>query len=485
MNAKQFSELIKDPNRIHDVEASDLKQLAHEYPFSQAVQFVYALRLKNSGEHLFNQQLGRTSIITEDRSILFDYFEKGGKTVNVENPNRSVTLNQEKSLENFLVENPLETEEMKGHGFDEEVISKPIEQIIKKENKPASPISESSLPEISKPKKKESLPEAEKPVEPAKPAVINEPVLDMSHLSASEKIKAILERSRKLQANFEEKKSGENQVNDRVKAIREKLQKIKSTPPVKPQDIVAHPAPKEPTTDQSILEPQDVVAQQQIDEEILYAIDAQEEAIHNTVNPQDVGKAEDVVKPQDVVTPPSEPAALDTTPDSQIQDPEDLVLSENEKLGEIEVPEAPVFIIEEMDAEKKEGAYQEIKEGETHNYFDWFKRLENNQRKKEKESGVDDLKLEDKIELFDSFVNKLPELKKKRNVPQPKKVEVEYRTSSQTGALVTETLANVYISQGHFDKAKKAYQILRLKYPEKSSFFADRIQEIENLKNSK
>ena len=57
--------------------------------------------------------------------------------------------------------------------------------------------------------------------------------------------------------------------------------------------------------------------------------------------------------------------------------------------------------------------------------------------------------------------------------------------SSNDGALITETLAKVYIKQGHFDKAIKAYQILKLKYPEKSSFFADQISETKKLKKSK
>lgn len=45
--------------------------------------------------------------------------------------------------------------------------------------------------------------------------------------------------------------------------------------------------------------------------------------------------------------------------------------------------------------------------------------------------------------------------------------------------LVTETLANIYIDQGLYLKAIEVFKKLILKYPEKKSYFATRIQELE------
>ena len=51
--------------------------------------------------------------------------------------------------------------------------------------------------------------------------------------------------------------------------------------------------------------------------------------------------------------------------------------------------------------------------------------------------------------------------------------------ADQKGKFVTETLAEIYLNQGLLDKAISAYEVLSLKYPEKSGFFADRIRDIK------
>jgi tetratricopeptide (TPR) repeat protein len=87
-----------------------------------------------------------------------------------------------------------------------------------------------------------------------------------------------------------------------------------------------------------------------------------------------------------------------------------------------------------------------------------------------------------KLELIDKFIEaspKIPQIDKNAvitSVYQPKEDSENY--------LMTETLAKVYLEQKKYAKAIQAYEILILKYPEKNSIFAIRIQDIKILQNN-
>lgn len=85
--------------------------------------------------------------------------------------------------------------------------------------------------------------------------------------------------------------------------------------------------------------------------------------------------------------------------------------------------------------------------------------------------------------LIDKFIEnnpKIPPIKKDVEIPA-----IFYEPShADNSSLMTETLARVYLEQKKYQKAIQAYEILILKYPEKSSFFADRILDIKHLQQN-
>jgi hypothetical protein len=84
-----------------------------------------------------------------------------------------------------------------------------------------------------------------------------------------------------------------------------------------------------------------------------------------------------------------------------------------------------------------------------------------------------------KFQQIEKFIKEQPKIvPKAKNEPFP---QLAIADSGSPKALMTETLAKVYLQQKKYDKAIQAYNILMLKYPEKSGFFADQIRAVKNL----
>ncbi len=88
-----------------------------------------------------------------------------------------------------------------------------------------------------------------------------------------------------------------------------------------------------------------------------------------------------------------------------------------------------------------------------------------------------------KFEMIDRFIAQNPKI-----VPgeaETEDINIKQSLKLDKKELMTETLARVYLEQGKYKKAIQAYRILSLKYPEKSSFFADQIKAVEQLRRRK
>src|SRR6478752_5974117 len=145
--------------------------------------------------------------------------------------------------------------------------------------------------------------------------------------------------------------------------------------------------------------------------------------------------------------------------------------------------------VETTEAEKKLeiGKPLDFSKSETHSFHQWLQisRIqpiirenpqENNSMSKEPESIIDESKKK-KAELIDKFIETSPKIPPiKPGVTFTPNIDLNKEDNSY---LMTETLAKVYLEQKKYQKAIQAYEILILKYPEKSSFFADRIKDIK------
>ena len=125
---------------------------------------------------------------------------------------------------------------------------------------------------------------------------------------------------------------------------------------------------------------------------------------------------------------------------------------------------------------------------EKHSFQEWLQlsRTQPIAREKIIEEPINNSAIEDskkkKAALIDKFIETSPKISPiKQNSDSAIPIDINKTDNSY---LMTETLARVYLEQKKYQRAIQAYEILILKYPEKSSFFADRIADIKILQQN-
>jgi len=152
--------------------------------------------------------------------------------------------------------------------------------------------------------------------------------------------------------------------------------------------------------------------------------------------------------------------------------------------GASEAEENTKIVVEKLDI----GKPLEFSANEKHSFQEWLQlsRIEPIIREKEALDNTEIVSIDEekkkKAELIDKFIESSPKISPvKQGAISSTYLEPD---TSDTSYLMTETLARVYLEQKKYQKAIQAYEILILKYPEKSSFFANRISDIKILQQN-
>ena len=116
---------------------------------------------------------------------------------------------------------------------------------------------------------------------------------------------------------------------------------------------------------------------------------------------------------------------------------------------------------------------------ETHSFNEWMKL---SAYKKVVRPVIKTDPTVEKSRIIDKFIKQNPKISR---IDKHSEYQVKVTGSISESSLMTETLAAVYLEQRKYKNAIKAYEILSLKYPEKSGFFADQIKRVQILQKNK
>jgi hypothetical protein len=125
----------------------------------------------------------------------------------------------------------------------------------------------------------------------------------------------------------------------------------------------------------------------------------------------------------------------------------------------------------------------EFNKNDRYSFEEWLqlstKKSLDTKSKKEETNTSEKNKKAAKMAQINAFIATNPKISPP--LPSTEKITIKDAEKINKEALMTETLARVYLEQKKYKKALQAYKILSLKYPEKNSFFASQIKVVQKL----
>ncbi|MCK9412091.1 MAG: hypothetical protein M0Q53_07300 [Prolixibacteraceae bacterium] len=87
------------------------------------------------------------------------------------------------------------------------------------------------------------------------------------------------------------------------------------------------------------------------------------------------------------------------------------------------------------------------------------------------------------LDLIGKFIKVNPSIQPRNEIStaQDDRIELHDDSENENDEFITETLSRIYLKQGHLQKAIDSFRRLSLKYPEKSVYFAEQIEEIKKM----
>lgn len=423
MNKADLNTWMTNPELLSKDQQRDLAKALEEFLYSALLNAIYLKSLYKEESYLYPAQLRRTAIAVPNREHLMSWL--GALELPKEKIEDTVVPAKPMALTDPpKVEKPLEKPSVEKHVVS---IEKPLENI------------QQTIPTPRIVAQKVELPKAPT-LAPGPPPGVPK---DLSHLPP--RVRELIEKSRALNQKFHHEDE----------AV--------------PKEETASPTP--PVVENEVSEPVSEARNENLAVEVEQSVAYHEEPIEEFSQSVEAHWGDEVFESE-----------------SEIE------IDNGELTGEVAFVD-PISLIEAFNIETGEIFEHHIEEQpkvEPSNFVEWLKlrsgvelerEIEEEKPSQSAPTKTPSETLDDKLNLIDAFIQKQQQFKPRR--PDPKKtgpeVDLGALSTQEDSTYITETLAQVYVKQGYFQKAIHAYEILSLKYPEKNSIFADQIADIRRL----
>ena len=500
MDKAKLLSLLHSPQALAELNVQELEEVVERYPYFQTAHLLLAKKYQVLKSDLYEKKLNLAATYAVDRSALYHLIETPVEPA----PAEATTL------QNTNIPEP-ELEEV-AETTNEEKKEEATEQESKEREEAATEAKETEETTIEEPAPKEAK------ILPLHEVLEQEQELqdelaekEQQKLSAADEL---LQTLREKQENSEaiSKKVEESAVEttEEEKEI-EQVEELKSESEVEDKsEVISDLEIKEAEKQEHELD-QSGEEENETEEStpaISKKVEDTEEATAEFPEPP-VSSDEDLLEYSKDLPEPEEEPLLHTP-----EDFEELNAATDEEVEEILQQQEKIISIESKhDDAVTEEAPEKIQPGEKHSFTDWLKLMQGkteakpadeNKKEPEVKSEIKATENEKEEQLIDPVASIEAEYilsgkeepdddydsLRKRPAPaqateqedeeeEPPVEEMAKKSLEQDWDMVTETLADILVNQGKYERALKIYEQLRLKYPKKSSYFATKIEEIQ------
>jgi len=454
---KLFANFIADPSAIHADDANTLENALEKFPFCQILNLFYSRSLSIANSDLVEQQIDKTALLIPERKILYTILKEPENLRIHEGMKPSESVRSEEQISEEPERNPSENI----HQFSEESLID-IPQIIDTDD--------TGRTENHSDSDSETIAQNEAPEEKVDLQLIgNEPEPWLEEMDTTPENK--------------EEKSNEGRLLSEGDV----------------EEIIANPSQSatnlnsKETVETSLLENDFQTINENLPlEELEFMME-----IEPSMQSKNVEEFSETEKSTAEDPPVTSPVATST---EAVSEPRNMDLESEQKISKYDDDKMPYSFLWWLSKTRMEHAntYQP--------YVDF--RLDVSQSIKK--SSVDQLNsqiienifhLQSPLEqvengpktvpfqikrkedsILEKFIKEEPQIKP----PNSQKLDTENKarkSAEDANDLVSETLAHIYADQMLYEKAIATYKKLSLKVPEKSTYFADRILELEKKVN--